>query len=299
MDERIAHTIVVDNCARILVASPKICGLFRRVLTRQLEFARMGTTRKIPVADLLAQLREGWSATPPKSGGYLIQDVEVISRTTERERNLAYLLGYLCYRGALATIGTTPDDARERAIYQDVHLLRALYGGGVGRPYAPNCFETDSPPNSQGYTAREVKAFVKLLLRRCLMAYHTILPGRDFLAWMQRFIQLRTRFMERVERYAAVFTYPSQEKTRRYIFDEQFFNSGDDIIEISERMMKGRFVHWTDVERALHRAQKQSAYALALARAYANVEAASRFWSRELSAEALRDAVDAPWGDAP
>jgi hypothetical protein len=294
MDERIAHTIVVDNCARILVASPKICGLFRRVLTRHLEFARMGTTRTIPVADLLTQLRDGWTSTPPKSGGYLIQDVEVISRTTERERNLAYLLGYLCYRGALATIGTKPDDARERVIYQDVHLLRAMYGGGIGRPYAPDCFENDSPPNSQGYTAREVEDFFKLLLHRCLMAYHTILPGRDFLGWMQRFIQLRTQFMEHVELYATVFTSPSLDKTRQYIVDEHFFQSDDDIIEISERMMKGRFVHWIDIERALQRATKQSAYARALALAYANVEAASRFWTGEISAEALRAIVEAP-----
>ena len=290
MTDRIAHTIIVDNCMRIVVLSPEICQTFKDVLSRHLEFARMGSSQRgLPFPVLLEELLEGWDSPPPQWGGYRVHpEAEEAWREAERERTLAYVLGHMCYIGADDALSRTGDvTSQECGLYQDVHLIRDIYGRYGVSPYTPNFFEVGSPPGSQGFTSQEVEEFFRVLIQRCLMSFHTILPGKDFLDWLDRLIQLRHTCTEALPRYAEVFTNPDREKVRRYVMSRNFYDVEDVLVEITRRIQKGRYVLWEDIKEALESVVEQSTYAQALARGYRYVKAASQFWQKTISSEEL------------
>lgn len=281
MSEHITHTALTDDCARLTCFCPTTADAIREALADHPDIARLGgITRRGDefTVGLLNRIRDGWAAQ------------SLAERLPEK---LAFVLGWMCHRAADRQMkplfrrldaGCTlkPTDC---SIYHDVFLFREVYGGGAREPYSQGTLSAD-------LGADELEQLLRTIWQRSLIAMHTFIPDADDIdGWLERVFSLRQRFTVDLRRYAEVLANPDHEKTQRFLREPNFYDGGDPLIALARDLQAGRVPPLEALPAALQ-AAPQSQYAQALRRAYDYVQAASRYFLREINERQLSQALD-------
>ncbi|MFP4056636.1 MAG: hypothetical protein ACLF0G_07195 [Candidatus Brocadiia bacterium] len=285
MSEAVTHTAVLDDAFRLMLAGAVACPAFQSAAQAHWDVARLGAVTRsgdhvsVPLLDALraqraaGQPEEGWA---PK---------------------LAFVLGVLCHRAADRQMkplfrALEPDSARsptECSIYHDVFLLREVYGDE--EPFRAEMF-ADPPGSSAGPSASAVEDLFQALLARALVQMHTLIPDAgDPEGWLERLLAARQRFRVELPRYAAAIASPDPLKLGLYIQEPNFYDPADALIGAARRIQHGEPVAPDALQLAL-RSEPASHYAQALRLALGYLDAASEFFSGEISAQALRRRLD-------
>jgi len=273
MSEHIVHTAIVDDCLVLIQRSTALHPAFATVTKAHAEIARLGGITRFGDRHnprLLADLRT----------------VERIQDDTQAATRLAFVIGWLSHRAADRNFKQVfrrldPDCARKPptdcSVYHDVAALREVYGAGKP-PFDAHLL--DPRHDGTGF-----EALTRSLMQRALIGLHTLTPPTDAGAWIDGLVRTRTRFTIDLRRYAEAFHHPDPECVRRFLTEPVFYDAQDAIIVLARAGADaGPASVPADAPRSL--------YGQALARAYSYVEAASRFFRHELSAEALDTLLD-------
>lgn len=290
MSETITHTLVMDDCFRLLLAGEEICETFRDTLVHCKSFARLGAVTRSGdsfSAALLSKYREH----------YLKEKLDEPMR-----HRLAFVLGWLSHRAAdrqmkpvfrEADAGSklSPTDC---SIYHDTFLFREVYMRQADNPFHPAAFqpELEGLAASAAIRTKDFEAFFKALLQRSLLELHTFNPDKgDIEGWLDRLFSLQQDFYIRIERYAEAIWQPDAEKVKRYITDIDFYDANEPIIAVARALALNGTVTGDQVSSALQ-VQPHSHYAQALTLSCRYIMAASEFFIGRIDEKELELCLD-------
>jgi hypothetical protein len=291
LSENIVHTAVVDDCARLACHSQTICEPFKECFAELLEIARLGAVTRhgdLHNPGLLKLLRERW-----QSGA---------AGESDRQK-LAFVLGWMGHRAADRQMkpifrSADPDCPRrptDCSVYQDVFVLREVYGAGADEPYSPFTAARD-PAEHRASSAASVKALEDLfgvIWQRAMIRMHTFTPDDENAeAWLENLLQVRARLYVDLGRYAEALADPDPDMVKRFLDYVRFYDRDDPIIRLARALQRGGDVGELDLADALAAAPDQSQYARALARAIGYLQAASDYFEGRLDAEALAERLE-------
>jgi hypothetical protein len=315
MSDHIAHLAVCDDTTRLAAHHPAVHDDLVAVLNTYREDAHLGAiTRHADKwsAELIAGARDaiaaGESIDPNAGrgaydGGYAQGPLD--------QRKLAYVLGSLTHRAAdrltkpiTHTLPKSEDDPprygstqppNESKILQDIFIFKEVYASGAA----------DHPGSVPGLTEHVLTALTgeaeanleqlfRILLRRAMIAMHTINPDDDnpseFIGNLLTRIQTFPKSMYQYAELAA--EYP-EDKVQKYLVDQRFYSRDDRIIQLARDLQRGSAPPEGAVEQA-HREtdQPSSRYARALAKALDYLIAASELYRKQIDTDTARDRFD-------
>ncbi len=294
MSENITHTAVVDDTLRLALASDTITATFKAVAHKNWDIAHLGCmTRGGDRCNpgLLEDLRARWKARVPED--YL-------------EPKLAFVLGWLCHRAADRQMKPIfrrfhphkKQSPTECSVYHDAFLFGEIYLYGGESPYHPAMFGEVFEVLEDEIDVGSLHALVRVLLRRALIEMHTLIPDEDDPGgWIERLFKRKQDFYVDLARYDKVIRNPDPEKLRKYIVDDNFYDSTEPIIAVARRLQREEQVPPADVTKALHPdlldpQEPHSHYAQALKLAYGYLQAASDFFISTMTLDELKTRLD-------
>jgi hypothetical protein len=291
MSEHITQTAVLDDCFHLMLLSNEICPDFHNVGYAYRESARLGAVTQADQAQiisLLENLRDRWSAR----------------KSEERlEQKLAFVLGWLCQQATTHQVQSlrqqlpnlTPEEEEnppESSVYQEIFLLREIYGNENQGPFNPQIFNPQAHPAAATVDVGELEQLVRLLLQRALIAQPPLAPtGTELEEWLQRVLTLREDFAVNLQRYAQVFVQPDPEKIQRYLTEINFYDENDPHIRVARAVQRRDELRASYVVQALQ-ATSTSQYGQALKRGYDYLYATSDFFVRKIESAALRTRLE-------
>jgi len=289
MSEGITHTAIVDDCARLALASSKVCEAFKKALTDHLDMARLGgITRhgdRHNVA-LLASFREQW---PPADENDTVP------------RKLAFVLGWLSHRAADRTMkkvfrdldGDCAESPRDCSVYNDACVLREVYGGGDPFSYVANEAGLKDHPGARGTNVAEAEDLFCAMWRRMLVRMHTFIPDdADAEAWLEKVAQTQQRLYVDLKRYAAAYASPDPDKWKRFITDANFYDKDDAIVRVARSLQNGESRSSADVDAAMDDPGNESRYAYMLKRAFGYCLAASAWFEKKITEDEVNQRLE-------
>ncbi|MFW6161822.1 MAG: hypothetical protein ACODAJ_03580 [Planctomycetota bacterium] len=274
MSEGITHTAVVDDCARLAVHAPDMCGAVKLCLAEHRDVARLGGITRHGdrhTVGLLTSLRDRW---PP-------------GEDTSLAPKLAFVLGWLAHRAADRQMKPLfrrldPDCPRsptDCSVYHDVCVLGEVYGPG-----------TRFPPELLGDPHAAEDALCAAW-QRMLLRMHTFIPDDQAVeSWLDQVIALRQRLRVDLRRYAEALARPDPEKVRRFLTEPCFYHAADPLLLLARALQRDEAPPMGLTEALA--AEPRSHYARAVRRAYGYVQAASAFFDREVDEGELRHRLE-------
>lgn len=282
MSEKIVHTAVVDDCARIVQQDAAICPAFKTVLAEHLELARLGGATRLGDRHnpgLLTRYRELW----PERG-----------RHPALGAKLAFVLGWLSHRAAdrnfkrvfRALDADCPHRPTDCSIYQDAEIMRQVYAGQF--PFPSHAVEPGmaSHPAAAAVSVDAVADLFEGMWQRFLIRIHTFIPDdTDPDAWLEQVVRLHQARTVDLRRYAEAYLAPDPDKVRRFIVDCNFYNPADPLLrQLAALRQGGQLAGLTP---AVEEGPAASLYARAVSRAYRYARAASDYFGHCIGREDL------------
>lgn len=279
MSDLLTHWAVFDDSRRLARHDQAIAPLFRDLIERERQHARLGAItrgghRMIP--EILQRARAAWAQSDDR---LLI------------ERKVAFALGLLTHAACdlymkplMRRLTRQPDGQvskevhREVYAYQDVYVFRQVYLSGHEEPF--NRFLLAHNATSPGQALEE---FVRALFQRALLSSHTFAPDlNDVDRWLEALFNLVQPLYVDVERLVRIFEQPDPAKMQAYEIETTFYRAGDPIIVAARALQRAEPVGADQLQAALPEAANQSHYGKALALSIELLRSASTFWRGEV-----------------
>jgi hypothetical protein len=301
VSELITHTAVYEDCARLALISPRVCGAFKTTFERHADIASLGClTRggdRFPV-QLLEYCRDHWESR--REGDFV-------------EEKLAFTLGWRCHNAAdrhfkpiyrkvqpeyyKNETGADADEknASDARIYHDLIVYREVYDCGKRKGFSPY-FLQDSVgghPAAQSVAAVAVEAAMGAVIQRSLLGLQSFAAKETNPdAWLKRFDHQRQDFYIDLHRFARGIEAPPPDWLRRFILENNFYDRRDPLIRLARALHQGARNPDIGLDQAVEQAAKQSQYAQALRKAYLYITACSEFFERKIGEAELRPRLD-------
>lgn len=305
MSEYITHTAVFEDCGRLALSSPAICGPFKTVLKKYWDIASLGTLTRSGdryTVELLAYCRDRWSSR--RDGDFL-------------EEKLAYVLGWRCHNAAdrhfkpiyrevqpehyqnEAQQRGDPDerDVSDVRIYHDIIVFREVYDNGrrKGSPVSAHLLEDDlgSHPAAEAVAVAPMESAIGGVIQRTLLGLQSFASReRDPERWLERFHKQLQDYYVDVHRYARAFAEPQPDYLRRFILENRFYDARDPLIRLARALQRGTAPPAIALDAALEDAKGQSQYAQTIRQGYLYLLASSEFFERRIAEPELRQRLD-------
>jgi len=290
VSENITHTAVVDDCVRLLLASDEICPAFKLAAREHLDMAHLGCITRSgdrcnPV--LLETFRARWDSRAPED---------------HLEPKLAFVIGWLSHRAADRQMKPIfrrfhPQEMRtetptECSLYHDAFIFREVYAYGKEPPYHPAMFGPLFADLAEAVDVDSLQALAQVLMRRAFIATHTFIPDvQDPETWLDNLFRLQQSFHVSLERYDDAINHPNPAKVQRYIVGDNFYDTDEPIIAAARRLQRGEAVTAAEVTGAIH-AEAKSHYGIALKLGSGYIQAASDFFTSEMTVDELKVKLD-------
>jgi hypothetical protein len=283
MSDHIAHLGICDDTFRLARLHPQVHEHFKSLFDPCRDDAHMGSVTRSAdkwSGDVIVWAAQQHALTPDQ-------------RDPLTDRKLAFVLGSLTHRAAdrLTKPITNcwrgnPDgsgDANESKIMQDICVWREVYGSGEGTAAWPFTPDLLTPLPAEG------EALFRLLLRRALIAMHTLNPdAQNIHAWLDRFFKGLQTYPKSLELYAELAANWPEDKVKKYLVDKRFYQRDDPIIELARGIQHGQDATPEQVVAVVEATDaSHSRYARALAKATQYLIAASDLFAGRI---ALREA---------
>ncbi len=318
MSDHIAHIAICDDTLRLAKRHPEIDADLMTVFEQFREDAHLGSiTRHADkwsagiIADCRDAIARGDAINPNAGrgaydGGY--------AQGPMAQRKLAFILGSLTHRAAdrltKPITHILPKDAdhhprygptnpaNESKILQDLMIFKEVFASG----------HPDQAGSVPGLTRHvltaltgepeaSAEALFRILLRRALIAMHTLNPDDDNpQAWIEQLLTRLQTFPKSMYQYADLAAQWPEEKVRRYLIEPNFYNRDDELIRVARALQRGSAVEPQRVAQA-HRdtpydQPSHSRYARALSRALDYLLVAGRLFRGEIDTDTARTGFD-------
>jgi len=308
MSDHIAHLAACDDVFRL---APLHAGMHPHLVKL------MGTHREAAHMGSVTRYADKWSAD-------VIDWTRQENAKPEGDRRphtddrLAFVLGSLTHRSAdrhtkpiTRCWGTGDDDsgdakslANESKIIQDLFILKEVYGEGLpaaatdvddaaAGPMAGALGQALLHVPSDEYQ-RQLETYFRVLLRRALIAMHTIRPDPDHIhGWFDGFFDALQTYPKRIAQYAELAAAWDSDKVRKYLVETDFYDGEDALIVLTRRVQRGHRATPDDCAAAFDATTDNSSrWARLIKRALEYLEAASRLYAGELSVADAKTAFD-------
>lgn len=286
MSDHIGHLGICDDTFRLAILHPAIHPTLKLVISEHRADAHMGS---------VTRGADNWSVDLVAWAGS-----EVKRPDGQRDplvlRKLAFVLGSLTHRAAdrltkpitncwpRGSAHHGPDDeANESKIMQDIFVFKEVFGSGIGQGADPFTAAALAPTATEGEA--KLEEYFRVLLRRALIAMHTIAPdSQNIHPWLTAFLQRMQTFPKSLEQYAALAARWDPAKVKKYLTDKHFYCRDDALIRLARNIQRGSTVT-ADQLAAAHAAtdRTNSRYARALARALDYLLAAGELFDGRLA----------------
>ncbi|HEV7301099.1 MAG TPA: hypothetical protein VGN72_17160 [Tepidisphaeraceae bacterium] len=282
MSDHIAHIGICDDTFRLAAVHPAIHPNFKRLMVEHREAAHMGSITRS--ADKWSVDLVGWARDEfAKPGG---------ERAQNADAKLAFTLGSLTHRSADRLTkpitrcwsgnddsGRRGSEANESKIYQDVFVYKEVYASGhapdAAGLFAPNFF--DIVPDS---ALAGPEALYRLLLRRALIAMHTLNPDANHIHdWLDRFFAGMQTYPKSLAQYAEINATWPKDKVDKYLTSKRFYDRSDALIQLARAAQTGKAIDGgavVDAQQAT--TERNSRYGRALAKALDYLIAATEYF---------------------
>ena len=297
MSDHIAHLGICDDTFRLALLHPQIDATFKRLMFEQRDIAHMGSVTR--GADKWSADIIFWAREQMQRGSQSTLN----ERDPLAESKLAFVLGALTHRAAdrltkpITRCWGEGDDsgeghANESKIMQDIFVWKEVFGSGQGETAAPFSAKVLCVPQSEA-EAKSEEVF-RVLLRRALIAMHTIAPdGDNIQPWLSAFLKGLQTFPKSLHQYAQLAAEWDGEKVKKYLIDKNFYGRDDALIRLARDIQRGSTVRPESVIEALATTDKShSRYARALAKAIEYLLAASQLFAGDIELEDARRRFD-------
>jgi hypothetical protein len=289
MSDHIAHLAICDDTFRLALLHRGLHPAFRPWLGQHRAAAQMGA---------VTRTADRWT-------------VEILEAARDHPDDplapakVAFVLGALTHRAAdrltkpitncwpgHPDTGGENSEANESKIMQDLLVFQEVYGGGGGADadvFPPGVLAV---PTTEA--AAKAEEYFRVLLRRALIAMHTLAPDTDNIqAWLTAFLSRLQTFPKDLRQYARLAAEWDPQKVHRYLIEKNFYCRDDELIQLARAVQRGSTVTAAQLEVALSRVgSAHSRYARALAKALDYLLAASELYAGRISAEQARQRFD-------
>ncbi len=292
MSDHIGHLGICDDTFRLATCHDAIHPTFKRLMAEHRDVAHMGA---------VTRSADRWSVR-------LVHELR--DRVDEpgeprAAQKLAFVLGALTHRAADRLTkpitrcwpgdddaGVAGGDANESKIMQDLFVFKEVYHSGRGdlaEPLGPTLLDV---PASEARAALE--AHFRVLLRRALIAMHTIKPDPENIdQWLDAFLDALQGYPKRLNQYAELAAAWDVAKVKKYLIDKHFYSRQDPLIVLARSIQRGSTPPPGSVEQAVRETDKQhSRYARALAKAIAYLLAAGELFEGRIDLEQAKQRFD-------
>lgn len=297
MSDHIAHIAICDDAFALAQAHDQIHPYFKAVMKSHREDAHMGCVTRYAdkwSAMIIHQSREEMDKPQPQ-------------RDPLAARKLTFVLGSLTHRAAdrLTKPITNcwqghPDNAHhdgggmanESKIMQDIFVFKEVYASGQGQ--GQTLFTPGVIGAWDDAAQTQFEAMYRLMLRRALIAMHTINPDADHIDdWFKSFFKGLQTYPKSLEMYARLAKEWPADKVRMYLTEKRFYQRDDALIVLARRIQQGGSANHQEVVTGLSATDKtHSRYARALAKALDYLLAAGDLYDRKLTVEEAKIKFD-------
>lgn len=289
MSDHIAHLAICDDTFRLALTHDAIPARFKEIIAAHRDSAHMGA---------VTRTADQWTA-----------EILVAARDHPADplapQKVAFVLGALTHRAAdrltkpitncwpgQPDAGEPGGSANESKIMQDLFVFKEVYGSGLG-PNAPLF-----PPTLLAVPVTEAEAkaeeYFRVLLRRALIAMHTIAPDTGNIHnWLTAFLSRLQTYPKSLHQYARLAAEWDPDKVRRYLIEKNFYCRDDELIQLARAIQRGATVTGAQVEAARAGIQPcHSRYARALAKALDYLLAAGELYAGRITEQQARQRFD-------
>ena len=180
-----------------------------------------------------------------------------------------------------------PSDVR---IYHDVVIFREVYDcGRSGRfPTALLDYRLESHPGFQAVNVEQVSDLLSGLWLRSLLEVQSFVRTEENLdVWIKRTLDRYLPFGVDIVRYADAYFRPDNDKMRRFIVDNNFYDRTDPLIVLARSIQHGKPDRTIDLDKAVEAAATQSQYAQTIRKGYLYLVATSEYLEGRIDEEEL------------
>ncbi len=297
MSDHIAHIGICDDTFRLAAVHSDILPTFKTLMDKQREMAHMGSvTRSADTwsVELITWARQQLEAAPEGNEKRWREKLAfVLGSLTHRSADRLTKPITNCWRGQPDS-GRAGDAANESKIMQDVFVWREVFNQGHDRdgatawPFSP---EVLAQPSG---SAAETEKIYRLLLRRALIAMHTLNPDKQNIqSWLDGFIDGMQTYPKSLEQYAKLAAEWDPMLVKRYLTDKRFYVAEDALIQLARAAQHGRAITEAQVREAMSATDKtHSRYARALAKAMEYLIAAGECFEGRITPEQAAKRLD-------
>jgi len=295
MSEHFTHIAVYEDTVRMILTSNEFCETFKKSLQTFYDSGLLGSSSRgnhlfaVPILELYKNKQ-----FTPKDNAL---------------QKIAYAIGWLTHRAsdhqmkpvlrATDALDHEKFNAYVNSIYHDVMSFRQIYQSGK-MPSLSNkevlspatfAYDMENHPAASAVDVPVAESFFNRMWQKDLLNNYVFLDKQDdFDAWLDRVMDVYPDFSENFHDYERVFNDPDADETAKYWHQDNLYDKDDLIIQYVRQVQAGKTSD-IDLADALQQAEKGSLYAQALLKSYRYVQAASDYFSGNLSKTELYDAV--------
>jgi hypothetical protein len=289
MSDHIAHLGICDDSFRLAALHPEIHPAFKQVMATHRDIAHLGAVTRTAdkwSADIIVHARD--HADDPLARQKL---AFVLGALTHRAADRLTKPITNCWKGS-PDAGPSGGEANESKIMQDILVFREVYGSGRGA-FADPFTETvlAGPLTEAGHRAEQ---YFRVLLRRALIAMHTIAPDPDNIQpWLTEFLSRLQTWPKSLRQYAELAAEWDPVKVQRYLIEKNFYCRDDALIVLARDIQRGSTVSPQRVAAVVAGTGKSnSRYARALAKAIEYLVAAGELYAGTIELDQARQRFD-------
>ncbi len=306
MSDHIAHIAICDDTFRLAALDPKVPDDFKRLMQTHREAAHMGSvTRHADLwsADIIAKSREEIQGDSPEGPHTRDKLGFVLGALTHRSADRHTKPITKCWPGKDGyDPGTDALNANESKIYQDVFVLREVYGittaqgdatTGVGGDMAGS-FVGPLLHRPHGERAAALEEHFRVLIRRALISMHTLAPDDHHIdPWLEGFFDALQTYPKTIRMYAQILTDWPADKVKQYLTDKHFYEREDPLIVLARSLQAGHEHNAANLAQATSQTTTNSSrYARTLARALEYIHAGGELYEGRITVDEAKRRLD-------
>jgi hypothetical protein len=298
MSEHYSHIAVYEDTTKLLFVNNKLPGVFKTALSRYYDSGLLASTSR----DILywaIPILEKYRSDPASQS-----DDETLMK-------LAGAIGWLTHRGAdlaakpILKLFDTDKSARfndtECSVYFDAEIYRQVYQSG--KQSTRSKYNLITPFSftkhfnlAQASDAKPAEAIENILSFYMITDWTMLNPfvttEKDFDTWLRKMQKQLHDFHEDYRMYVEAVHNPGEDKTKKYLIDQNYYNPDDTIIKTVRAITDlGTVVELP--KKLFEESDKLSVYARALLRAYKYTTAGIQFFQNEISKKELLQIMEA------
>lgn len=229
MSEHFVHNAIMEDATAIVFAKGAVGDVFRKSVTEQFAMSSLGCTTN------------GGDKINP----YMLEKLREIREMSEMDRcKLSFIIGCLTHRAAdrvfkpiFRALDVSPSRINvptDCTLYHEVEIINRYYGNTAD--IMQSMLGEFEGTRLEG----KLEEFGQAMLRRSLVALHTLTPDKDVGTWLEAVSRLTPDFVADVKRHTSILTHPDTEKRKKFVLEPNFYDEENMYIKAAMAIRAGK-----------------------------------------------------------